>query len=212
MSGSLVLWVWYHWTELSLKSLSEYLFFGTAHTKRWMRYRYLFYYILSCVLLCVWTHIHMAWVWKQRRACRSLFSPPTMWVLELTQASVLLVPHNTFWWSPSKSCRKLACVPVVPFTPRKRSSSRTRFKFWRSMQRSWIQRQQRFPTVVSWAGLKGTQREHIGSPIKVYFHLTATITCRRGNKGRPGETSKDKRVKGWSEEGRRGTKATTNWI
>lgn len=64
---------------------------------------------------------------------------------------------HTLLWSPSKSCRKLAWVPVVPFTPRKRRSSRARSRFCRSMHKSWIHKQQRFPTVVSWAGLKTTK-------------------------------------------------------
>lgn len=63
----------------------------------------------------------------------------------------------TLLWSPSKSCRKLAWVPVVPFTPRKRRSSRARSRFCRSMHKSWIHKQQRFPTVVSCAGLKTTK-------------------------------------------------------
>lgn len=65
-----------------------------------------------------------------------------------------LLGIRTLSWSPSKSCKKLACVPVVPFTPRNLNSSRARSRLWRSMQRSWIHRQQRLPTVVSWAGLK----------------------------------------------------------
>ena len=56
--------------------------------------------------------------------------------------------------SPSNSCRKLACVPVVPLTPRNLRSSRARCMFRRSMSSSWIHRHARLPTVVNWAGLE----------------------------------------------------------
>ena len=45
-----------------------------------------------------------------------------------------------------------ACVPVVPFTPRKPRSSRARVRLRRSHRKSWIQSVARFPTVVSCAG------------------------------------------------------------
>lgn len=63
------------------------------------------------------------------------------------------IAHYTLSWSPWKSCRKLAWVPVVPFTPRKRRSSRARCRLRMSMVRSCSHKHARFPTVVSWAGL-----------------------------------------------------------
>lgn len=59
----------------------------------------------------------------------------------------------TLSWSPWKSCRKLAWVPVVPLTPRKRRSSRARSRFLTSITKSCSHRHARFPTVVNWAGL-----------------------------------------------------------
>ena len=44
---------------------------------------------------------------------------------------------STFAWSPSKRDRKLAWVPVVPFTPRKPRSSRARLRFRRSQRSSY---------------------------------------------------------------------------
>ena len=43
---------------------------------------------------------------------------------------------RTLSWSPSNSARKLACVPVVPLTPRKPRSSRARFILRRSQSSS----------------------------------------------------------------------------
>lgn len=60
----------------------------------------------------------------------------------------------TFSWSPSNRVRKLAWVPVVPFTPLNLKSSRALVRFLRSIMRSDSQRLALFPTVVSWAGLK----------------------------------------------------------
>ena len=42
----------------------------------------------------------------------------------------------TLSWSPSNSARKLACVPVVPLTPRKPRSSRARLMLRRSQSSS----------------------------------------------------------------------------
>ena len=53
---------------------------------------------------------------------------------------------------PLKSCRKEACVPVVPFTPRNLRSSRALRMARSSINRSWSQRVALFPTVVNWAG------------------------------------------------------------
>lgn len=69
-------------------------------------------------------------------------------------AAVAILVGPTLPWSPWKSCRKLAWVPVVPLTPRKRRSLRARCRFRMSMAKSCSQRHARFPTVVSWAGLR----------------------------------------------------------
>ena len=61
---------------------------------------------------------------------------------------------RTFAWSPSKSSRKVACVPVVPFTPRKGSVATRWSRSARSSTRSCIQSVARLPTVVSCAGWK----------------------------------------------------------
>ncbi|CAN8003318.1 unnamed protein product, partial [Ixodes hexagonus] len=74
---------------------------------------------------------------------------------DLSNPAIFVTSWSSFCtlpWSPSKSCRKLAWVPVVPLTPRKRSLSRARSRFSKSISRSWTQRQARFPTVVSCAG------------------------------------------------------------
>ncbi|CUS13017.1 unnamed protein product [Tuber aestivum] len=81
--------------------------------------------------------IHLA------RVCEVMgyaYSKPANWVTRLSNSSTLS-------WSPLKIARKEACVPVVPFTPRKPRSERARVRLRRSMRRSWIQRQARFPTV-----------------------------------------------------------------
>ena len=59
---------------------------------------------------------------------------------------------RTFAWSPPKSSRKLACVPVVPFTPRSGSVAMRWSRSARSSTRSCIQSVARLPTVVSCAG------------------------------------------------------------
>ena len=61
---------------------------------------------------------------------------------------------RTLAWSPSKSVRKLAWVPVVPLTPRQRTVARRCAISARSRTRSCAQRQARLPTVVSCAGWK----------------------------------------------------------
>ena len=61
---------------------------------------------------------------------------------------------RTFSWSPWKSSRKLACVPVVPFEPRALRLARRCSISARSMTKSYAQRQARLPTVVGWAGCK----------------------------------------------------------
>ena len=48
---------------------------------------------------------------------------------------------STLSWSPSKSARKLACVPVVPLAPRKPMSSRARLRLRRSQRNSCAQSQ-----------------------------------------------------------------------
>lgn len=73
----------------------------------------------------------------------------------------ILSRSSTLSWSPWKSCRKLAWVPVVPFTPRKRRSSRARWRFRMSMARSWSHRHALLPTVVNWAGLVEVGRLYI---------------------------------------------------
>lgn len=95
------------------------------------------------------------WMW-----CLDLPVPPHRTAFqrgELQRLQVYALGWLTLLWSPSKSCKKLAWVPVVPFTPRKRRSSRARSRLCRSMHKSWIHKQQRFPTVVSCAGLETTQ-------------------------------------------------------
>ena len=54
--------------------------------------------------------------------------------------------------SISPRARKLACVPVVPLTPRKGSSLRRKSRSCKSSMSSCSQRHARLPTVVSWAG------------------------------------------------------------
>lgn len=67
--------------------------------------------------------------------------------------STPVIQLHTLSSSPSNRLRKLACVPVVPFTPRNRMFSQAFSRFRRSISKSWIHRHARFPTVVSWAGL-----------------------------------------------------------
>ena len=61
---------------------------------------------------------------------------------------------RTFAWSPSNSSRKLACVPVVPFTPRKGSVAMRCSRSARSSTRSCIHSVARLPTVVELRGLQ----------------------------------------------------------
>lgn len=72
------------------------------------------------------------------------------WLKRTNQENIIA----TFSWSPSNRVRKLAWVPVVPFTPLNLKSSRALVRFLRSIRRSDSQRLALFPTVVSWAGLK----------------------------------------------------------
>ena len=72
------------------------------------------------------------------------------WLKRINQENIIA----TFSWSPSNRVRKLAWVPVVPFTPLNLKSSRALVRFLRSIRRSDSQRLALFPTVVSWAGLK----------------------------------------------------------
>ena len=62
---------------------------------------------------------------------------------------------RTLAWSPSKSVRKLACVPVVPLTPRRRRVAEPMVDLLEVEQRGpGATEQARLPTVVSWAGWK----------------------------------------------------------
>lgn len=113
-------------------------------------------------------------------AARCLMSPPILWhvapnddMARITSASTFreyvcdvmgyvyskpascvtsLSSSSTLSWSPPNMARNEAWVPVVPLTPRKPRSARARVRLRRSQRRSWIQRQARLPTVVSWAG------------------------------------------------------------
>ncbi len=113
--------------------------------------------------------------WAQSKAPRVAFSPiPPFLVIFAVVSRFRLVncpkaeqckgdSDSTFLWSPLKSWRKLAWVPVVPLTPRKRMSSHVRCSALRSSSKSWIHIQARLPTVVSCAGLAGNNTEEIHS-------------------------------------------------
>ena len=73
---------------------------------------------------------------------------------------------RTFAWSPPNSSRNAACVPVVPWQPRKRSASSRCAISSTSSAKSCIQSVARLPTVVSCAGWKWVYARHGRSAVR----------------------------------------------
>ena len=74
-------------------------------------------------------------------------------ILQNNEINIYL--SSTLEWSPLKRVKKLACVPVVPLTPRNRRSPLVRWRLRISITKSLAHKQALFPTVVNCAGLFG---------------------------------------------------------
>ena len=109
-------------------------------------------------------HLYVRFCWSQGFLLPSNRIPVTLYPnfsnkrpVLFTIYSQLPFRHLTLLWLPPKRARKLAWVPVVPFTPRNFKSLQALFRLLKSISRSDSQIEARLPTVVNCAGLKQKQ-------------------------------------------------------
>lgn len=144
----------FHWLDQNIKSpfLLPYIFYDVL-SENLMAVKYsqvdiiLFFSVPIC-LISIWncrekSDFGLSLEGNKKQSAQE-------WLKRTNQENIIA----TFSWSPSNRVRKLAWVPVVPFTPLNLKSSRALVRFLRSIRRSDSQRLALFPTVVSWAGLK----------------------------------------------------------
>ena len=108
---------------------------------------------ISSFLVYVWPQminelLNPAIFVTSRSACFTFSWSPGIVNVQLCKQNIYVT-----WIIPWNNWRNEACVPVVPFTPRKRRLSRTVRRAFSSIRRSWIHKQALFPTVVSCAAL-----------------------------------------------------------
>lgn len=144
----------FHWLDQNIKSpfLLPYIFYDVL-SENLMAVKYsqvdiiLFFSVPIC-LISIWNCREKSDFGLSLEGNKKLSAQE--WLKRTNQENIIA----TFSWSPSNRVRKLAWVPVVPFTPLNLKSSQALVRFLRSIRRSDSQRLALFPTVVSWAGLK----------------------------------------------------------